>query len=307
MRSGFRIPPHGEDRVGDHDRVLDGPFRGSAALAERLISPGVLRGPRYQRLFPDVYASAGLEPDLALRSRAAYLWLRGEGVLGGHSAAEIYAARCAPPDAAVEIVVPGTHLRGPPGVFVRRDLLAANERRRYGGVEVTTPVRTAYDLARRGDLTERVVSMDALAARFGFAPSEVLDLAARYPRARGRRRLAEAVAHVEPLSDSAMETRLRMLLLAGLPRPKAQHCVTDHRGRIVAYVDLAYPDRRIAIEYEGAEHFEPARAKQDARRGTRLTDLGWAVFRYLAGDVYNSPDRTVREIREAVRTRPAVW
>ena len=72
---------------------------------------------------------------------------------------------------------------------------------------------------------------------------------------------------------------------------------------MVARVDLAYPDRRIAIEYQGGEHFEPERAKRDTRRGTRLVDLGWAVFQYLASDVYTTPERTVREIREALRTR----
>lgn len=287
--------------------MLDGPFRGSTALADGVITPGVLRGPRYRRLFPDIYAAVDLKPDLALRSRAAYLWLGGTGVLGGFSSAEIYAARCAPPEAAVEIVVMGKHLRGPPGVLVRRDVLAADERRWYQGVDVTTPVRTAYDLARRGDLTEAVVSLDALAGRFGFAPAEILELSARYPRARGRRQLAAVVDHAELLSESAMESRLRMLLvLAGLPRPKAQHCVTDHGGRIVAYVDLAYPDRRIAIEYEGEDHFERERAKRDTRRGTRLVDLGWAVFRYLASDVYSSPERTVGEVREALRTRRVV-
>lgn len=287
--------------------MLDGPFRGSTAVADGCVTANVLRGPRYRRLFPDVYAATELKPDLALRSRAAFLWKQGAGVLAGHSAAEIYVARCSPADAAVEIVVPGQHLRGPPGVLVRRDLLAADERRRYRDVEVTTPVRTAYDLARRGTVTEAVVAVDALTARFGFAPAEVLDLAARYPRARGRRRLAEVVGHAEPLSDSAMETRLRMLLvLAGLPRPKAQHCVTDHRGRIVAYADLAYPERRIAIEFDGAEHFEPQRTRRDIRRGTRLTGLGWAVFRYLADDVYRTPERTVGEVREALRTCPVV-
>jgi very-short-patch-repair endonuclease len=287
--------------------VHDGPFRGSTALADRIITPAVLRGPRYRRLFPDIYAATDLEPDLALRSRAAHLWLGGAGVLGGYSAAEIYAARCAPQDAAVEIVVPGKHLRGPPGVTVRRDLLATDERRRYRDLDVTTPIRTAYDLARRDSLTEAVVSLDALAGRFGFAPAEVLELSARYPRARGRRQLAGVVQHAEPLSESAMESRLRMLLvLEGLPRPKAQHGVTDHSGRVVAYVDLSYPDRRIAIEYEGEEHFDRERAKRDTRRGTRLVDLGWAVFRYLAADVYSTPERTVREVREALRTRRVV-
>ena len=65
--------------------------------------------------------------------------------------------------------------------------------------------------------------MDALAGRFGFLPKEVLTLAARYPHARYRNRLAEVIGHVEPLAESVMESRLRMpLVLAGLPRPVAQ-------------------------------------------------------------------------------------
>jgi hypothetical protein len=32
---------------------LNGPFRGSDALAAGLLTRGVLRGPRYRRLFPD--------------------------------------------------------------------------------------------------------------------------------------------------------------------------------------------------------------------------------------------------------------
>jgi very-short-patch-repair endonuclease len=97
-----------------------------------------------------------------------------------------------------------------------------------------------------------------------------------------------------------------LLVLAGLPRPKAQHGIADQRGRVVAWVDLAYPDRRIAIEYDGKDHFDRDRTKRDIQRGTRLMSLGWAVFRYLAADVYTTPERTVRDVREALRTRRVV-
>jgi len=50
---------------------LTGLFRGSAAVAVGLLTRGVLRGPRYQRLFPDVHAPAALKNDLALRAGAA--------------------------------------------------------------------------------------------------------------------------------------------------------------------------------------------------------------------------------------------
>lgn len=285
--------------------MLEGPFRGTDAVAAGLVTKGALRGPRFQRLLPDVYAPRELAPDLALRARAAHVWLAGDGVLAGHAAGEVYHAQCAPPGCRVEVIIPGDRRRPPAGIVVRRDVIADDEHRTYDGVRLTTPVRTAYDLARRApSLVEAVVAVDALAGRFGFPASDVLGLARRYPGARGCRRLIEAVADAAPLAGSAMETRLRMVLvLAGLPRPKVQHTIVDERGRMLATVDMAYPRQRVAIEYEGAEHFEPPRTIRDARRYTRIVALGWRVYRYVSADVYGSPDRIVEEISAALRTR----
>jgi very-short-patch-repair endonuclease len=285
--------------------MLEGPFRGSEAVTAGLLTVGVLRGPTYERLLPDVYAPSDRDAGLMLRSQAAHVWLAGATVLSGYWAAEIYHARCAPADARVEVIIPGHARRAPSGITVRRDLLGSDEHRSYHGVRLTTPVRTAYDLARRApSLVEAVVAVDSLAGRFGFAPRDILTLARRYPRARGRRRLSEVVDLAEPLAESAMETRVRLIVvLAGLPHPKVQHTIVDERGRMLATVDLAYRRQRIAIEYEGAEHFEPLRTIRDARRYTRLVALGWRVYRYVAADVYGSPDRIVEEITDALRVR----
>jgi len=285
--------------------MLEGAFRGTDAVAAGILTKGTLRGVRFRRLLPDVYAPRTLTPDLALRARAAHIWLAGSGVLAGHAAGEVYRAGCAPRDCPVEVIIPGDRRRPPAGIVVRRDEIADDEHRTYDGVRLTTPVRTAYDLARRApSLVEAVVGIDALAGRFGFAISDVLGLARRHPGARGRRQLIEAVACAEPLAGSAMETRLRMVLVAaGLPRPTVQHTIVDERGRMLATVDLAYPGQRVAIEYEGAEHFEPLRAIRDARRYTRIVALGWRVYRYVSADVYGSPDRIVGEISAALRTR----
>ena len=47
--------------------------------------------------------------------------------------------------------------------------MPSDERWRIDGVAVTSPVRTALDLACRGSLVEAVVAVDALAHAFGFA------------------------------------------------------------------------------------------------------------------------------------------
>lgn len=294
-------PAHGSVSIGHSACVLDGPFRGSEAVRDGLLTPATLRGPRYRRVFPDVYVAANTPADLVLRSRAAHLWLAGRGVLGGYSAAAVYAAPCAPAQAPVEVITPSLHRHAPPGLTVHQDSLADDEHRRYAGLRLTTPIRTAYDLGRRLPKVEAVVALDALAGRFGFRPDELLTLSARHPRARGRRALPEIVRLAEPLAGSPMETRLRLLLeLAGLPRPAVEFGIPDRRAHIVAHVDLAYPDQRIAIEYEGEEHFTRERAMRDVYRYTRLADLGWRVYRYRSRDVFGEPQRIVAEVRRAL-------
>ena len=100
-----------------------------------------------------------------------------------------------------------------------------------------------------------------------------------------------------------MESRLRLLLvLGGLPRPAVQHPVADERGRVIAYLDLAYPRQRIGIEYDGGYHLMPEQVAKDIRRGTRLIDLGWRVYRFTAPDVLRTPQRTVNLVRAALNS-----
>lgn len=98
-----------------------------------------------------------------------------------------------------------------------------------------------------------------------------------------------------------METRLRMLLvLAGLPRPVTQHPVQDPITRTAVWLDLAYPKRRIGIEYGGEEHLRAERVLRDIGRGTRLLDAGWRVYRYTKFEIRREPDRIVAEITRAL-------
>jgi hypothetical protein len=280
-------------------------FRGTTATAAGLVTPAELRGPRFLRLFPDTYVRRGPEPpDLALRSRAAALYVAGRGVLSGYSAAELLDASCGPPDAPAEVTVPAGGQRTHPGLLVHRDSLAADEVRRRGLIATTTPLRTGYDLARRlapDDLVEAVVALDALARVGQFPLGHVLGLAQRYPRARGRRALAGAVELADPRAGSPMETRLRLILvLRGLPRPEAQYAVLDDRRRRAVWLDLAYPAQRVGIEYEGADHCRPERVLRDAGRYTWLVDEGWRMYRFTKYQVYREPDEIAAAITRAL-------
>jgi hypothetical protein len=85
--------------------------------------------------------------------------------------------------------------------------------------------------------------------------------------ARGCRRLASVVALSDPRAESPMETRLRVGLVgAGLAVPEVQYPIVDEHGFTLARVDLAYPAARLAVEYDGALHFDRRRAELDRRR-----------------------------------------
>lgn len=283
-------------------------FRGSLAIAAGLVTPDRLRGPRFWRLYPDVYAQVrDRPPDLRLRSLAAYRLVQPRGVLTGHSAAAILDADCAPhPDAPAEVTVPGRDQRPRPGLLVHRDRLHPGDITHVGNVGCTSPLRTAFDLGRRADLTEAVVAVDRLANRHRFAPDLLLNFSARYRGRRGVAQIPGVLALATPYSGSPMESRLRLLIMAaGLPRPAVQWVVQDLVTRTATWLDLAWPELMIGIEYEGEPHTEPGRVLRDISRYTRLVDKGWRIYRYTKLDVYGQPERIIAELIRARQQRPS--
>jgi hypothetical protein len=78
------------------------PFRGSTALASGALTRGVLYGPGFRRLYPDIHITASSQLDLETWSRAAYELVAPCGVLAGYSAAELHGASCAAEGAPAE-------------------------------------------------------------------------------------------------------------------------------------------------------------------------------------------------------------
>ncbi len=283
----------------------DGPFRGSTAVAAGLLTRGILRGPRFQKLFPDVYAPAHLENDLLLRSHAAGVLIGGRGVVAGYSAAEILRASSGPEDAPAEVLLrtPRCQSYTCAGLRVHRDRIDPDEIIRVGGVAVTTPARTAFDLARWAPtLTERVAAVDALAHHRRLDLADVTVLRHRHLGARNGGEVAKVLALADRRAESPMESRARMaLVLGGLPPPAVQHPVVV-RGRRY-YLDLAYPDLKVAVEYDGADHRTQQRARRDLEREAALVSAGWRILRFDAYVVLFAPERIVAEVRaELART-----
>jgi very-short-patch-repair endonuclease len=167
------------------------------------------------------------------------------------------------------------------------------------GVALTHPVDTFTALASVLSLDELIVAGDALVGWLGWATLPELAAAVRRRRGcRGVVKLRAALAEIRPGARSPGETRTRLVLTrAGLPQPRLNHDVVVH-GRWVACVDLAYPDARVAIEYESDLHrTDPATFRKDLTRGELLKDEDWWLVRATADDVGPSAERFVARIR----------
>ena len=125
------------------------PFRGSEAVARGDVTWARLAGPAFRPLLTDVYVGARAEVDTGTWVRAVALWGRGAGVVSGALAALAFGAEC-PWDDEREIVLATSRRPTSAEVSVRRDRLLPDEMCTRFGVRVTSPARTAFDLARRG-------------------------------------------------------------------------------------------------------------------------------------------------------------
>ena len=255
------------------------PFRGADAVRAGDVTRDRLRGPTYERVGHDLYV--GSANDLGsprLRAAALHEWSRGHGVVAGPLAARCHGVDCPWDDA--EIVLRGGRRAAPLRARVRTDRLAPHEVVLRDGVLMTSPARTAFDLARRSPLVEAVAAVDALAHRHRFGTAALRAAIEEHPGVRGLEQAARVVELMNPLAESLMESRVRVgLVLRGVPAPECQLELTL-RGYGVVRLDMAWrrpPARRrpFALEYDGPEHRTITGQNRDNRRDAALDRFGW--------------------------------
>lgn len=277
-------------------------FRGSEQVRLGRLTRAQLRSRAWRRLFPDVYACASLPVDHSRRARAVAALAVPGAVISGRSAAVLWGVPLAGADDDVECTISaGCRTGSISGVRVTRRTLAADETTRRAGVAVTTPERTALDLARIQPLEEAVVALDRF-VRAGLVTLDDVRTLATALTGPGCRQVRKVAELADGLADSPQETRLRLLLhRSHLPRPVAQHVVRDG-GRFVARVDFAWPDAKVAVEYEGRWHGEAQNVERDRRRLNELRAAGWTVVFVTAADL-RDPVRLIAQIAAALGAR----
>lgn len=261
-----------------------------------MITPYQLRS-RYVALHQDVYVSKDAE--LTARLRAGALWLRSRrrGILAGFSASALHGSKWIGATAPAAII--DTNRRRDAGAQIWEERIESDEIAIIDGMRVTTPARTALDLARRYREDTAVAAIDALMQATDLKLVDVEFLLDRYRGRRGMKAARAALELVDGGAQSPKETWLRLLLgKAGYPRVQTQIAVRNEWGWAEAYLDMGWEDIKVAAEYDGEHHRTSAyHYKKDIERSEKVAQrYGWIVVRVVSG---HHPDDIIRRVAAA--------
>lgn len=292
------IPPPQRSRV---DPTV--PFTRAEARAAG-IPAAALRGPRFQKVFYDLYVASSVEVTPRIRAKAALRLCDAESYVSHFTAADLWGG-CVPEQPLTHVSVKAGRRPERRGIQCHAAPAGAKTSTFYG-MPITTPEQTFLDLSRDLSLVELVVLGDSLVGRRRTTPDQLTEAAASF-RGKGARLARRAAALVRYGVDSPMESRLRLLIvLAGLPEPAVNFTVRDEEGAVVMRFDLSYPDLKVIIEYDGRQHArDDVQWARDIARREELDRLGWRLIIVRAEDIYARPDTTLNRVRDALRARGA--
>ena len=221
-------------------------------------------------------------------------------VATGWTAAAIHGHPWLPRGPALEIATGDRRVRRP-GVLSRQFEIPDGQWEEFLGphgraIRVASIERALFDLARYLPRDEAVVALDG-AGRIGVDARHAVPRSARANPGSSRR--ARALSHASlcaPLSESPMESRLRLFAAdLGINHLVVQLKVPGTRYRL----DLADPDRRVAIEYDGEHHGYSAQHTWDVERRNRLAALGWTVIVVTKRQFYGTPAELAAQLTRA--------
>ncbi|TCP54311.1 very-short-patch-repair endonuclease [Tamaricihabitans halophyticus] len=285
---------------------LTGPFRGSHARAEGLVTETQLRGRLFQRLFQDVYVPSNIPITHELRCRAVALVAPAETMLSGCSAMAIHGLDLANYWEPVEVILPSyARPNTRRGLDVRQRRLTRDECVPWQGIYLANPLRATIDMLTnfrlRRTLPSAVAPLDAL-LRAGFVDRKILAPALAHRNDHGIVWAREVFALADPRAESLPESELRVLLVLGGLHPVPQLEVRV-AGRFVARLDLGFAEEKVAVEYDGEWHTAGAQPEHDHRRRARLTAAGWSVIVVTRRWLRDDPRGVIQAVREAIAAR----
>jgi len=213
------------------------------------------------------------------------------------------------PDLVPTVVVPSHTTHRFTGVTVRRcDDLIPSDIVQVMEMSVTSVVRTFFDLARLLKFRHWDAIGESLVIADRMDLSQFEQMTRRVarrgkPGSRAARDFLAMRAGGDPRA-TVLERKGRAILASGgLPTPTAQFLLP---WRSSNRFDDAYPDAKIAIEWDSrAWHEQRAAMAADRRRDREAAAHGWVLLRFTWQEVTESPQEVVEAVASLLRDRQA--
>lgn len=247
---------------------------------------------RLVRVWYGVYASK--TPDLLGRLAALDISMGRQAVPCLGTAAALYGFDTED-TVAIHVLDPGVRMRPTVGLMVHQRSGARLQR--VAARLATSPAWTAVEVARQLPRPRALATLDA-ALRSNQCTRDQIEIAVIEQR--GRRGIV-AVRELLPFADgraeSAMESEARLVMIDyGLPLPELQYPIYGRDGELWR-VDFAWPESRVAAEYESIDwHAGRTAMLRDKVRLAGIQELGWTVVPLVVTDVRHRPRRMAERI-----------
>ncbi|OFT82038.1 hypothetical protein [Corynebacterium sp. HMSC29G08] len=116
--------------------------------------------------------------------------------------------------------------------------------------------------------------------------------------------LVDVLMASSPLAESPKETEMRLLALE-VARSfqlelREQLLLTDAHGKPITRFDLALPQLKIGLMYDGAHHWEHERRHKDTAINLESAVMGWQVLRFSAATLWGLVDKLTQIVAQRV-------
>lgn len=170
----------------------------------------------------------------------------------------------------------------------------------------TAPDWTAVEVARSLRRPRALATLDAALRSRTCTRTDLWRAALAQAGRRGIVDVRNLIPIADGRAESPMESEARLVMFdGGLPLPEVQYEIIDGNGEVRRF-DFAWPDLRVAAEYEGVDwHGGPDDLRRDRRRLAAVQDVGWTVVPVLSEDVRRYPVQLVARIERQLRRAQA--
>lgn len=161
----------------------------------------------------------------------------------------------------------------------------------------TDPLTTWAILSRHLSQIETIVLADSILRRSSDSHQDMKSTLRRFLYEcgpfRGKGKCLDSIAFLDYRTDSPMECRSVLALLkAGLPEPKVHWTIYIPQLQHLATVDIAYPEAKVIIEFDGDMHrLDKQQHRWDERKRQALRDMGYVVIVIFADDILTEDGR----------------